>query len=278
MNTKSFLSLFLFFLIAVQTVKSQSLSFDNLSGNTGPSKSISWTTSSFGNGFGHRIVNIDPGELTTLNFQARHNSGSWVNSLVINSLGRVGVGIANPSYPFHVFTTTNQRARFQFSNTTADIVDYGTYADGFSNAAGLFVSGKDALVMSSQGYHLRFVTNASGPFVERMRIHANGNVGIGTTSPQFLLAVNGVIGAKEVNVTTTGWADYVFRPEYALRPLSEVEAFINKNGHLPDVPSEKEVLENGVNLLEMNIKLLEKVEELTLYVIELEKKINSIIK
>ena len=57
-----------------------------------------------------------------------------------------------------------------------------------------------------------------------------------------------------------------------------IEEFINKNGHLPDVPSEKEVLENGVNLLEMNIKLLEKVEELTLYVIELEKKINSIIK
>ena len=70
-------------------------------------------------------------------------------------------------------------------------------------------------------------------------------------------------------------ADYVFKPEYKLMPLSELEAFIQKNGHLPNLPTEAEVMENGVNLAEMNVKLLEKVEELTLYVIELEKKIDQ---
>ncbi|MCE7057196.1 hypothetical protein LZF95_21120 [Algoriphagus sp. AGSA1] len=82
------------------------------------------------------------------------------------------------------------------------------------------------------------------------------------------IKVNGTVKTKEVNVTATGWPDYVFRPGYQLMPLSELETFIQKNGHLPDVPTEAEVMENGVNLAEMNVKLLEKVEELTLYLIE----------
>ncbi|MCE7057197.1 hypothetical protein LZF95_21125 [Algoriphagus sp. AGSA1] len=99
----------------------------------------------------------------------------------------------------------------------------------------------------------------------------NGNTGIGTISPSTKLSVNGIIKAMEVNITTDGWADYVFKPEYKLMPLSELETFIQRNGHLPDVPTEAEVMENGVNLAEMNVKLLEKVEELTLYLITLQK-------
>ncbi|MCE7057178.1 hypothetical protein LZF95_21030 [Algoriphagus sp. AGSA1] len=100
----------------------------------------------------------------------------------------------------------------------------------------------------------------------------NGKVGIGVSAPTEMLEVNGTIKTKEVNVTATGWPDYVFRSGYQLMPLSELEAFIQKNGHLPDVPTEAEVMENGVNLAEMNVKLLEKVEELTLYVLELQRK------
>ena len=98
-----------------------------------------------------------------------------------------------------------------------------------------------------------------------------GNVGIGTNIPQYKLAVNGTIGAKDVIVTNTGWADYVFRPGYRLRPLSEVGAYIQAHRRLPDIPSEAEVKEKGVSVGEMQAKLLAKIEELTLHMIQQEK-------
>ena len=269
MKKAIFFSIFIFHSVLVT---GQVMSFDHLNSTPASGKAINWTTSTFGNGFGHRWISHDPGEFTTLNLQYRHNSATWTNAMVITTTGKVGIGIANPLHPFHIYSGSDQRSRFQFSNTTIDLVDYGSNAEGFSNSAGLFIGGRDALVMSSQGYNLRFVTNESGPYIERMRIRPNGNVGIGVTTPTYKLEVNGTIRTKEVNVTATGWADYVFKPEYELKPLSEVERFIADNGHLPNVPSEKEVLKNGVNLLEMNVKLLEKVEELTLYVIALQRK------
>jgi hypothetical protein len=78
--------------------------------------------------------------------------------------------------------------------------------------------------------------------------------------------------AKEINVSSSSWADFVFEDTYRLRSLSELEEFIQANGHLPDIPSEKEVISEGVNLAEMNKLLLQKVEELTLYLINQNKK------
>lgn len=96
-------------------------------------------------------------------------------------------------------------------------------------------------------------------------------MGIGTTNPgSYRLAVEGTIGAREVIVTNSPWADYVFRPGYRLRPLSEVNAYIQANGHLPEIPSESEVKEKGVNLGEMQAKLLAKIEELTLHMVNLD--------
>lgn len=100
---------------------------------------------------------------------------------------------------------------------------------------------------------------------------SGGKVGIGTTNPQHLLHVAGTIGAEEVIVSSTG-ADYVFRPGYRLQPLNEVSDFINENHHLPDIPSEAEVKEKGLSLGEMQTKLLAKIEELTLHVIEADKR------
>ncbi|KRD57945.1 hypothetical protein ASE40_16495 [Flavobacterium sp. Root935] len=99
-----------------------------------------------------------------------------------------------------------------------------------------------------------------------------GNVGIGTKSPDCKLAVNGTIHSKEVKVDMNGWSDFVFKKDYSLPTLQEVEKHIAEKGHLENIPSEEEVLKNGINLGEMNSKLLQKIEELTLYMIEQDKK------
>ena len=93
-----------------------------------------------------------------------------------------------------------------------------------------------------------------------------GRVGIGTTNPQYPLSVNGTIQAKEV-IVNTGWSDYVFGPDYRLKPLKEVAAYIHENHHLPDIPTEAEVQEKGIGLGETQSMLLAKVEELTLHMI-----------
>ncbi len=105
---------------------------------------------------------------------------------------------------------------------------------------------------------------------------AGGNVGVGMTNPQSKLAVNGNITAKDVMVTNTGWSDYVFQPGYRLPPLREVGAFIQANHHLPGIPSEAEVKAKGVSLGDMQAKLLAKVEELTLHMIQADERNNRL--
>jgi hypothetical protein len=95
----------------------------------------------------------------------------------------------------------------------------------------------------------------------------------------YKLAVSGGIITEKVRVATSGttfWADYVFEPAYKLRPLKEVETFIRENKHLPEIPSTAEVSQNGIDLAQTQALLLQKVEELTLYVIEQNKKIDKL--
>lgn len=112
----------------------------------------------------------------------------------------------------------------------------------------------------------------------------NGNVGIGTHIPSEKLSVNGKIRAKEIKVEAQNWPDYVFQKDYTLLSLKEIESQIKQKGHLPGIPSANEVKRDGINLGEMNAKLLEKIEELTLHLIEenkqrtlLEKKLNQVV-
>jgi hypothetical protein len=99
-------------------------------------------------------------------------------------------------------------------------------------------------------------------------------IGIGTQpDPTSILTVNGAIKSREIIVTETGWSDYVFQEDYMLPTLDEVEQYIQQKRHLRDIPSSQQVAKDGVNLGEMQACLLQKIEELTLYVIQQNKRI-----
>ncbi|SKD07866.1 hypothetical protein SAMN05660461_3849 [Chitinophaga ginsengisegetis] len=111
---------------------------------------------------------------------------------------------------------------------------------------------------------------------QKTLIITDAGVGIGTLTPQSELSVKGTITAQRVKVTQTGWADYVFHKNYQLPSLAEVEAYVRSNQHLEGIPSAAEVEKEGIDVGEMNKKLLAKVEELTLYLIEQNKKITAL--
>jgi len=103
--------------------------------------------------------------------------------------------------------------------------------------------------------------------------------GVATDGEKYKLFVKDGIKTEKIKVdiaASNGWADYVFEKNYKLMPLNELDNFINKNGHLPEVPTTKEAIEKGIELKEMNILLLKKIEELTLYTIEQQKRIETL--
>lgn len=109
-------------------------------------------------------------------------------------------------------------------------------------------------------------------------VSTNGDVGVNTNQPQAKLAVNGDVLAKEVRVSiaSTNWPDYVFSSEYEMMSLGELEKYINEHRHLPGVPSAAEVDERGdIDLGAMNAILLQKIEEMTLRMIEMEKRMKE---
>lgn len=130
------------------------------------------------------------------------------------------------------------------------------------------------------GTYLQLITtsheNANPVQHVRMHIGEDGKVGIGTTTPAHTLTVKGTVHARDVLLEITAGADFVFHPGHDLQPLSEVKSFIQENRHLPGIPSEREMKENGVTMSEFQIKLLEKIEELTLHSIRQEEKITAL--
>jgi hypothetical protein len=132
---------------------------------------------------------------------------------------------------------------------------------------------------SAYSYHNSFGLDFSTAFQKRLSITQGGKVGIGINNPDqmpgnYLLYVAQGIMTEKVKValrSTGDWADYVFADGYQLRSLEEVEQFVKENKHLPGVPSAEEVHQSGIDVAAMDAKLLEKIEELTLYMIELKK-------
>ncbi|RPD42832.1 hypothetical protein [Chitinophaga barathri] len=157
------------------------------------------------------------------------------------------------------------------NNWTKSIKLYNASAIEFTGATKSFGIGASA----SSLYFSRVNSDGSGAADYSITVDGtNGNVGIGTginTPSMYKLAVEGAIGARKVKVMQGTWADFVFHDDYKLPSLHEVESFVKTNKHLPGIPSEAEVIKEGVDVGEMNKLLLQKVEELTLYIIDLKK-------
>lgn len=144
----------------------------------------------------------------------------------------------------------------------------------FADGSGFFLNGTpNVFFRAGLGTAMLLGTNKES----RMTISTTGNVGIGlgTTVATNKLDVYGTIRCTEL-IVTNDWSDFVFEDNYKLPALNEVEDFIAKNRHLPGIPSAAEVKENGVSVGHISSKLLQKVEELTLYVIDLKKENESL--
>ena len=174
------------------------------------------------------------------------------NVIVGNNGGNLGVGTTSPGTKLHVFTSTtnsgDNSAKFEAPNIGNNVshIHWGTTGDWYIRSA-----------------------NSTGKVIIQ---DAGGNVGIGTSNPNQKLTVNGTIYGKEVKVDlSVPGPDYVFEKDYNLPSLEEIKEYIDENKHLPEVPSAKEMEANGVNVGEMNMILLKKMEEMTLYMIDLKK-------
>ncbi len=225
-------------------------------------------------------------------------NASWIddgNNVYYNGSGNVGIGTNNPQKLLHLkepgVPTNITEAHSPYSllllqgndagyESIANNDHYswgGFFALGAADNNGLVDKWGLIRQTSKAGdgsFRITYGTNKNVHVNPLMFIIDNtGNVGIGTTTPDSKLAVNGKIHAKEVKVDLVGWPDYVFKDEYNLPSLKEVEQHIQEKGHLQNIPSAAEVEKNGVLLGEMNKKLLEKIEELTLYIIEQEERI-----
>ncbi len=187
--------------------------------------------------------------------------------------GKVGIGTSAPSWNLTVDGCTalsGSRNQIFHLRPNSGYAGYIYWAENNVAERGIlgFNAGSGDLVYRSGAYDFNNGT-------ERFRVTSTGNFLIGKdnqTNTSYKLDIAGKIRADEVVVNTTG-ADFVFEPTYKLRSLSELETFIRTNKHLPDIAPAKEMQENGVSAGEMQAKLLQKVEELTLYVIEKDKEI-----
>ncbi len=224
-------------------------------------------------------------------------SGLWndTGSDINYTDGNVGIGTSTPIAKLEVngssmkiggsYTQTNLRIEAT-DDTGAPAKVVGIELHGYGDRGkGIYITDKnkdDKWFMGEgydyQGIGIGYSTSDRTEYGinTKLFIGTSGNVGIGTMDPDvYKLAVKGKIRAEEIRVET-GWADYVFTEDYTLPTLEEVEKHIMEKGHLINIPSASEVEANGIEIGRMNKLLLEKIEELTLYILQQEERIRTL--
>lgn len=195
--------------------------------------------------------NINPGNNNSLSFWGNNISrGFEPYSITMSN--------TNQTYAGRVAGETNSDFNMYFR-----MCDQAARGFNFQNGPGNNVAGID-------GY-------GNGRFIGSLFANQSIGVGVTTVPSGYKMIVDGVVGVRKLKVTqAANWADYVFNKTYKLLPLNKLEQYILQNKHLPNVPTTAEVTKNGYDLNEIDSKLLEKVEELTLYVIEQDKQIKEL--
>jgi hypothetical protein len=200
----------------------------------------------------------------------------------INQDGNVGIGTTAPGHHLQIATTAAGNTNFLFFQNTGipnSQLYLGNVPDNYvipnQRSANLLESYTDLHIGATNSGNIYFETaRGGGDAPIRMTVLNNGNVGIGTAvTGGNKLAVEGTVAARRVKVTqNAAWADYVFNDNYQLPLLNDLATYIATHKHLPGIPDAAEIARDGQDLGEMNRKLLEKVEELTLYIIQQNKR------
>lgn len=178
--------------------------------------------------------------------------------MTIVANGNVGIGTTSPVNNLGVNMPLVANSGISLQSGAFEFARFGIVNPGTNNAT---------YIGSISNNPFSIYTNNT----EKITVLANGNVGIGSMNPTSKLTVAGNINSREVKVTVDAGADFVFENNYNLPSLDAVDKYIRENKHLPEIASADEMKKGGINLSEMNIKLLQKIEELTLYTIDQQK-------